>query len=199
MHDIQSSYEVDPNDLRLVFLVDPDKNHNQYIAKILENISYLVQPFNSFEEFKTFFLGENYLKAKALILVMEVIEQNTQTIEFINEHVINSSQNLPVVILSSDDNLLERLKIIRWGYHSLLKKYAGLSQLNDLFNRLGIVKTLTADQTQLQLEKIVPKKWKMDAHHLLILNGRRVCKSQNPSCDECSLNKLCSYNLVNIH
>jgi len=140
MHDIQSSYEVDPNDLRLVFLVDPDKNHNQYIAKILENISYLVQPFNSFEEFKTFFLGENYLKAKALILVMEVIEQNTQTIEFINEHVINSSQNLPVVILSSDDNLLERLKIIRWGYHSLLKKYAGLSQLNDLFNRLGIVK-----------------------------------------------------------
>ena len=66
-------------------------------------------------------------------------------------------------------------------------------------NRLGIVKTLTADQTQLQLEKIVPKKWKMEAHHLLILHGRRVCKSQNPSCDECSLNKLCSYNLVNIH
>jgi endonuclease-3 len=64
-------------------------------------------------------------------------------------------------------------------------------------NRLGIVKTKTADQTQLQLEKIIPKKWKKDTHHLLILHGRRVCKSQNPFCDECSLNKLCSYNLVN--
>jgi endonuclease-3 len=64
-------------------------------------------------------------------------------------------------------------------------------------NRLGIVKTKTADQTQLQLEKIVPKKWKKDTHHLLILHGRRICKSQNPFCDACSLNKLCSYNLVN--
>ena len=60
-------------------------------------------------------------------------------------------------------------------------------------NRLGIVKTKTADQTQLQLEKIVPKKWKTNAHHLLIFHGRRVCKSQNPSCDQCLLNKWCSY------
>ena len=60
-------------------------------------------------------------------------------------------------------------------------------------NRLGFVRTKTADQTQLQLEKIVPKKWKMNAHHLLIFHGRRVCKSQNPSCDQCLLNKWCSY------
>ena len=64
-------------------------------------------------------------------------------------------------------------------------------------NRLGIVRTKTADQTQLQLEKIVPKKWKANAHHLLIFHGRRVCKSQNPSCDQCLLNKWCSYNQVN--
>ena len=60
-------------------------------------------------------------------------------------------------------------------------------------NRLGFVRTKTADQTQLQLEKIIPKKWKTNAHHLLIFHGRRVCKSQNPSCDQCLLNKWCSY------
>ena len=65
-------------------------------------------------------------------------------------------------------------------------------------NRLGIVRTKTADQTQLQLEKIVPKKWKTNAHHLLIFHGRRVCKSQNPSCDKCLLNKWCAYNQVNL-
>ena len=64
-------------------------------------------------------------------------------------------------------------------------------------NRLGIVRTKTADQTQLQLEKIVPKKWKENAHHLLIFHGRRICKSQNPSCDQCFLNKWCFYNQAN--
>ena len=65
-------------------------------------------------------------------------------------------------------------------------------------NRLGFVRTKTADQTQLQLEKIIPKKWKTNAHHLLIFHGRRVCKSQNPSCDQCLLNKWCSYNQDNL-
>ena len=65
-------------------------------------------------------------------------------------------------------------------------------------NRLGIVRTKTADQTQIQLEKIIPKKWKPNAHHLLIFHGRRVCKSQNPSCDQCLLSKWCSYNQFNL-
>jgi len=66
-------------------------------------------------------------------------------------------------------------------------------------NRLGIVKTKTADQTQLQLEKIIPKKWKKDAHNFLIFHGRRICKSKNPTCNECPLNKWCSYNQVNLN
>ena len=37
-------------------------------------------------------------------------------------------------------------------------------------NRLGLVKTKTADQTQIELEKIVPKKWLIVAHNLLILH-----------------------------
>ena len=60
-------------------------------------------------------------------------------------------------------------------------------------NRIGIVKTRTANITQLQLEKIVQKKWLMKAHNLLILHGRRVCKSQKPQCNLCSINALCEY------
>lgn len=30
-------------------------------------------------------------------------------------------------------------------------------------------------------------------HHQLIHFGRRICKSQNPKCDECKLNKICIY------
>ena len=60
-------------------------------------------------------------------------------------------------------------------------------------NRIGLVKTKTADLTQIHLEKIVPKKWLMKAHHLLILHGRRVCKSQKPSCNSCNIRQFCKY------
>ena len=64
-------------------------------------------------------------------------------------------------------------------------------------NRLGLVRTKTADQTQLNLEKIVPIKWRMQAHNFLILHGRRVCKSQKPLCETCFINKWCSlYNNI---
>ena len=60
-------------------------------------------------------------------------------------------------------------------------------------NRVGLVKTKTADQTQEVLEQITPKKWLKTAHHLLILHGRYTCKSQKPICDECMITKYCLY------
>ena len=60
-------------------------------------------------------------------------------------------------------------------------------------NRIGIVSTKTADKTQIQLEKVVPKKWQMIAHHLLILHGRRICKSQKPLCNYCSVSSFCQH------
>ena len=60
-------------------------------------------------------------------------------------------------------------------------------------NRVGLVKTKTADHTQEVLEQITPKKWLKTAHHLLILHGRYTCKSQKPICDECVITKHCLY------
>ena len=60
-------------------------------------------------------------------------------------------------------------------------------------NRIGLVKTKNPDDTQKELESIIPKKWLQNAHHLLILHGRYTCKSQNPICDECTVLKLCNY------
>ena len=65
-------------------------------------------------------------------------------------------------------------------------------------NRTGIVRAKTTDLTQLKLETKVPKKWLLKAHHLLILHGRYVCKSQKPLCKECSIFNLCEYNKKNI-
>ena len=76
-----------------------------------------------------------------------------------------------------------------------LPKIAVDTHVYRVSNRLGIVQTKTADQTQIELEKIVPKKWLMDAHNLLILHGRRVCKSQKPLCQTCFIKKNCLFGI----
>ena len=75
-----------------------------------------------------------------------------------------------------------------------LPKIAVDTHVYRVSNRLGLVQPKTADQTQKALENNVPKKWLMDAHNLLILHGRRVCKSQKPLCDSCFIQKNCLLN-----
>ena len=58
-------------------------------------------------------------------------------------------------------------------------------------NRTGLAPGNTVLQVEENLMKAVPEKWKKDAHHLLILHGRYVCKSRNPDCERCVIFKEC--------
>ena len=60
-------------------------------------------------------------------------------------------------------------------------------------NRIGLVSEETPDLTQKALEKTVPNKWLMSAHHLLILHGRSLCKARKPLCDYCSIKNNCNF------
>ncbi len=60
-------------------------------------------------------------------------------------------------------------------------------------NRLGLCKTKGADATEQALEKAIPGKWKLHAHHWLILHGRYVCKARKPLCPECVVRDLCEF------
>ena len=60
-------------------------------------------------------------------------------------------------------------------------------------NRLWLVKTQTPEKTSLELEKVVPDKYKQTAHHTLILFGRYHCTARNPKCNECPFTKICTY------
>lgn len=60
-------------------------------------------------------------------------------------------------------------------------------------NRLGLANSKDVFKTQKQLEKVLPKDLWIKFHYALVLHGRYVCKSQNPNCKECKLNKLCKF------
>ncbi|MBF0276499.1 MAG: endonuclease III [SAR324 cluster bacterium] len=60
-------------------------------------------------------------------------------------------------------------------------------------NRTGLTSGKTPEQVEKQLMEVVPKKWKKDAHHFLVLHGRYVCKAQRPNCPECPILKECEF------
>jgi endonuclease-3 len=62
-----------------------------------------------------------------------------------------------------------------------------------LSNRSGLAPGKTPDAVEQMLEKRVPEKYKLNAHHWLILHGRYVCKARKPACPTCVVQDLCAY------
>ena len=62
-----------------------------------------------------------------------------------------------------------------------------------LGNRIKLATGKTPLDVEKRLTKLTPKKFLIDAHHLLILHGRYVCKAQNPLCNTCVINALCEF------
>lgn len=58
-------------------------------------------------------------------------------------------------------------------------------------NRLGLANAKNVEETERQLQKAIPKKDWVAAHHWLIFHGRRVCHARNPECGTCALRMLC--------
>jgi endonuclease-3 len=60
-------------------------------------------------------------------------------------------------------------------------------------NRTGLAKGKNVLIVENNLEKWVPKKHKIDAHHLLILHGRYTCIARKPRCQSCTIENLCEF------
>ena len=58
-------------------------------------------------------------------------------------------------------------------------------------NRLGFVKTKTAEKTELELYKIIPKTHWLDYNAILVQFGREICQPISPWCSKCPINKYC--------
>ena len=60
-------------------------------------------------------------------------------------------------------------------------------------NRTGLSNEKNPEKVENQLLKILPKKHIKNAHHLILLHGRYVCKARSPLCKICVINKICLY------
>jgi endonuclease-3 len=60
-------------------------------------------------------------------------------------------------------------------------------------NRLKLTKAENVKESEMQLLKVVPKKYIKNVNHWLVLFGRYICKAKNPKCEECFLKKYCDF------
>ena len=58
-------------------------------------------------------------------------------------------------------------------------------------NRLGWVNTKTAEKTEPELMKIIPRKYCADLNAILVQFGRNICVTLSPKCSICPVNKYC--------
>ncbi|OJY63174.1 MAG: endonuclease III [Sphingobium sp. 66-54] len=66
-------------------------------------------------------------------------------------------------------------------------------------NRTGLAPGKTVLAVEQGLEKRVPKPFRRDAHHWLILHGRYICKARRPECWRCPINDICLYKDKTLH
>jgi endonuclease III len=60
-------------------------------------------------------------------------------------------------------------------------------------NRTGLAPGKNVLEVELGLEKRVPEKYRLHAHHWLILHGRYTCVARKPFCPTCVVRDLCRF------
>ena len=60
-------------------------------------------------------------------------------------------------------------------------------------NRTGLAPGKTPLHVEEKLLKVVPERYRLHAHHWLILHGRYICTARKPACPACPVRDLCAY------
>ncbi len=60
-------------------------------------------------------------------------------------------------------------------------------------NRLGLVDTKHPEETEAELEKLIPREYWIELNDLMVQFGQTICRPQSPRHEECPLQELCDY------
>ena len=60
-------------------------------------------------------------------------------------------------------------------------------------NRTGLAVGKTPLDVEMKLMEVVPERYRLHAHHWLILHGRYVCIARRPLCEKCLIVDLCKW------
>ena len=67
------------------------------------------------------------------------------------------------------------------------------THVHRISNRIGIVATKTAQQTETALMQLLPKNKWLDINEVLVKHGQQICLPIKPKCPECPIRSYCNY------
>lgn len=65
------------------------------------------------------------------------------------------------------------------------------THVHRISNRLGLVKTKTTNETEIELKKVLPPEYWTEYNHLLVMWGQNICVPLSPKCSQCAIAHLC--------
>jgi endonuclease III len=60
-------------------------------------------------------------------------------------------------------------------------------------NRIGLVNTKTPEKTEIELSRIISKKYWTEVNHTFVMYGQNICLPIKPNCKICELKKICKF------
>lgn len=151
---------------------------------------------------RLFSLAKNPEEMK--LLSIEQIANAIYPAGFYNNKAKNIKKTCEILVEkyngSIPDNLEELIKLPGVGRKtanlvlSVGLKKDGLcvdTHVHRISNRLGVLKTIKPFDTEMELRKILPKKYWEVYNELLVLLGQNICKARKPICEECPIEKFC--------
>ena len=67
------------------------------------------------------------------------------------------------------------------------------THVHRIFNRLGVVKTKTPDETEKELTRLADRSDWLPLNEVFVRFGKTICKPIGPHCADCPLNDRCKY------
>jgi endonuclease-3 len=69
------------------------------------------------------------------------------------------------------------------------------THVHRISNRIGLVTTQTAEESEGELWNVIPEKYIMFYNELMVKHGQNICRPISPLCLECPIVQFCDYGL----
>ncbi len=70
------------------------------------------------------------------------------------------------------------------------------THVHRIANRLGLVRTKTPEQTELEIVRKVPRQYWIPLNPVLVQHGQNICRPNRPLCDRCPIIDYCATGLA---
>ena len=103
------------------------------------------------------------------------------------------------IVTDNIDDLLSLTSVGRKTANCVLVYGFGLpaipvdTHVHRISNRLNLVSTTDPDDTEFELNNVIPKKYWLNVNELFVKFGQTVCAPIKPNCNVCSLTNNCSF------